>query len=269
MSIISRIRDRRTYAGGDNLALDSTELTERRRDIAANDPPTRYAFELWYRELATRVAEAPPGKRVELGSGGGFLEEFIPGLVKTDVVPLPFTDHVCRAESMPYGDSEVSALVMVNVLHHVTNVEAFFAEATRVLKPGGLVAMIEPYVSPLSRLIYRYVHHEPFDPKVTAWQLAEGGRLSGGNDALPWIIFCRDRERFVSSFPMLSITSVRRHDMFTHMLSGGVTGPSLLSTGTLRAVHGLEASVLRPLAPLCALFFTVCLTRRANVNDIE
>jgi hypothetical protein len=34
--------------------------------------------------------------RVELGSGGGFLDQFVGDLIKTDVVELPFIDSVCQ-----------------------------------------------------------------------------------------------------------------------------------------------------------------------------
>src|SRR5437870_869733 len=46
----------------------------------------------WYRELlpAHRETEHLSGDIVEVGCGPGFLEEFIPGLIKTDSVPNPF-----------------------------------------------------------------------------------------------------------------------------------------------------------------------------------
>ena len=34
------------------------------------------------------------------------------------------------------------------------------AEAGRVLQQGGRLAMIEPWITPLSFLLYRYLHHE-------------------------------------------------------------------------------------------------------------
>jgi 2-polyprenyl-3-methyl-5-hydroxy-6-metoxy-1,4-benzoquinol methylase len=44
-------------------------------------------------------------------------------------------------------------IVMTNVLHHIPDARAFLKEAARCLHPGGVIAMIEPWVSPWSRLI--------------------------------------------------------------------------------------------------------------------
>lgn len=52
-------------------------------------------------------------------------------MIKTDVLELPFLDNVCYAEQLPYPDRSVGALAMVNVLHHVSDVDAFFREAVR------------------------------------------------------------------------------------------------------------------------------------------
>jgi len=49
---------------------------------------------------------------------------------------------------------------MLDVLHHLPHPLDFIAEATRVLAPGGLMVMIEPWITPFSYLLYRYFHHE-------------------------------------------------------------------------------------------------------------
>jgi hypothetical protein len=149
---------------------------------------------------------------------------------------------------------------MVNLLHHVTDAEAFFAEARRVLRQSGLIAMIEPYVTPFSRLVYRYLHHEPFDPQATEWKLPPSGRLSGGNDALPWIMLVRDRGQFESRFPELRIEPMRPHSSLSHLLSGGVTTRALAPVEVIRALRKLEDTVPQ-LMQYSGLFFTVVLRR--------
>ncbi len=149
------------------LDLDDPETTVRRRDLAISKKSLNLSYRKWYAQFQEIDRLAPPGIRLELGSGGGFLADVIPGLVTTDVLPLPFVDMVCQAENLPQADGTVGAIFMINVLHHVCDVERFFEEAQRVLVGGGVVAMIEPYVSPFSRFVYTHLHHEPFDTAVT------------------------------------------------------------------------------------------------------
>ena len=78
------------------MAVDDPALTVRRRELSKTKCGLRLSYRAWYRELE-RVSEmAPPGTRVELGSGGGFLEEQIAGMLKTDVLPLPFPSDSAR-----------------------------------------------------------------------------------------------------------------------------------------------------------------------------
>ena len=242
------------------VSLDSPEMTIRRRELVQRNVCARFSFERWYHELRALVVSAPEGLRVELGSGGGFMDQFIPNLITTDVVELPFVDRVCYAEELPFPASSVAAVTMVNVLHHVGNVERFLSEAERVLVPGGVIAIIEPYVSRFSRIIYGYVHHEPFDPKAQEWALPPGGRLSGANAALPWIVFVRDRKRFESQFPKLRIELVRPHTAFSHLLSGGVTTRSLVPIRAIRGLARMEARFPRAMAHV-GLFCTIVVRR--------
>lgn len=248
------------YAELRGVPIDSPEMTVRRRELLQRNACARFSFARWYQELATCVAKAPPGLRVELGSGGGFLDQFIPNLIKTDVIELPFIDKVCCAEQLPFPDGSTGALIMVNVLHHVADIEAFLREATRVLVRGGVIAFVEPFVSQFSRLVYRYLRHEPFDPGASDWQLPPAGRLSGGNDALPWIVFVRDRALFECRYPALRMETFRPHSALVHLLSGGVTTRPLAPLWVIRALARVEdrhpAAMRR-----FGLFFTVVIRR--------
>jgi SAM-dependent methyltransferase len=261
-----RLRRLLEYPEVSDVPLDSPEMTILRRNLVKKNRAAHLSFERWYIELAALAATAPEGQRLELGSGGGFMEEFIPGLVKTDVVSLPFIDSVCRAEQLPFQTGSIGALLMVNVLHHIPDVDVFFREAQRVVKPGGLIAMIEPYVSTFSRFVYTRLHHEPFEPEMTDWYLPEQGRLSGGNDALPWIVLVRDSDRFSIAYPGLTIEHVRPHSFLTHMLSGGVTTRSLLPVPVLKALYLGELG-LTPAMRRLALFATYLIRRTEAPQD--
>lgn len=110
---------------------------------------------------------------------------------------------------------------MVDVYHHVPDVECLLAEAVRPLAPGGCLAMVEPWVSSWSWLIYAHLHPEPFEPNAVDWRFASSGPLSGANSALPWLVFQRGRARFAKRFPELRIATIRPGFPFSYLASGG------------------------------------------------
>lgn len=76
----------------------------------------------------------------------------------------PFLDEFRRLESdrWPLPDGAADLIVCDNVLEHLPDPDAFFAEAWRVLKPGGSLCIRTPnrwnYIALLSRLVPNYSH---------------------------------------------------------------------------------------------------------------
>ena len=140
---------------------------------------------------------------------------------------------------MPFDNQSLDAIVMIDVLHHIPDARAFFREATRCLKPGGRVVMIEPANTCWGRFIYTHFHHEGFDPN-TVWEFQSQGPLSTANGALPWIVFNRDRRQFESEFPSLQIINIRHHTPFRYLASGGLTLRQLVPTWSYPLFKGLE-----------------------------
>jgi SAM-dependent methyltransferase len=52
--------------------------------------------------------------------------------------------RVGEAERMPFPDASFDVVVFSNSLHHIPGMDAALAEAARVVKPGGLVYVMEP-----------------------------------------------------------------------------------------------------------------------------
>src|SRR5207237_1798657 len=48
------------------------------------------------------------------------------------------------AERLPFGDAELDAVTMFDVLEHVADPERVLAEVRRVLRPGGLFHLVLP-----------------------------------------------------------------------------------------------------------------------------
>jgi SAM-dependent methyltransferase len=244
-----------------DVCVDDVEGTARHRAIIAQKPFLRRLYEEWYSRIAAAV---PAGDRpaLEIGSGAGFLARHVANLVTSELVAMPGVAVALDARRLPFRQATLRAIVMTNVLHHIAHPRAFLAEAARVVHPGGVVVMLEPWRSRWSQLIYRSLHAEPFEPSATRWEFAEGGRLSAANGALPWIIFERDRQLFEREFPCWRIESI---DLevgmpFRYLLSGGVSLRSLTPAATFGAWRLIERA-LSPWMTSWAMFAIIRLRR--------
>jgi SAM-dependent methyltransferase len=158
----------------------------------------------WYNHLKINSGNTDSHKILEIGSGAGFIKEIMPNVLTSDIIKLPTCDTVIDCTNIPFEDNYFDSILMVDVLHHISNVDLFFIQAQRTLKPGGLIVMSEPWNCAWSRFIYKNFHHEPFNVN-SDWRIPQKGPLSGANGALPWIVFERDIALFHTKFPKLKL----------------------------------------------------------------
>ena len=241
------------------LDVDDPRTTRNRREIIGRKRLLRRVYQDWYRRLRESVPEGR-GAILELGSGAGFLRDWIPQAVCSEVFYCSWVDAVLDAGALPFADSSLRAVVMTNVLHHVPQPFRFFDEVARCLRPGGVVTMIEPWVSRWSRLVYSRLHSEPFEPDVPGAEMTSTGPLSGANNALPWIVFARDRARFQSEVTRLRLISIRPIMPFVYLASGGVSMRSF-SPGWSYPLWRLLESVVAPWNRELAMFAHIQLER--------
>lgn len=208
------------------------------------------------------AAELPPGTGdvLELGSGAGYCDRYVQGLITSEVFPCPTARLVVDARELPFDDGSLRAIVFTDVLHHVPDVRRFFSEASRCLRPGGKILMIEPWVTPWSKFIFMNLHHEPFLPEAQSWSFPNSGPLSCANGAIPWIVFVRDRMTFESEFPGLYIERIRPFLPFRYLVSGGVGMRALVPGFTYPLWVRLE-KMIESQMPRLAMFAFVSLRR--------
>jgi len=185
------------------------------------------------------------GAVLELGAGGGFMSDFVPGLITSELFYCPNVQAVIDGLRLPFAAKSLRGVVMTNVLHHLPQPRFFFAEAARCVRSGGVIAMIEPWVSPWSKFIYTHLHHEPFQPEAPLWELPTSGPLSGANDALPWIILSRDRQKFEQEFRQWRIELIKPMMPFCYLLSGGVSLRGLAPSWSFEPCRQLENALDR------------------------
>ena len=138
----------------------------------------------WYALILTALPSGT-GSVVELGSGAGFLKEFLPELITSDIVLNPRVRMVLDGQTLPFRKGSLRAVVMVNVLHHIPHPRLLFTEAGRCCRSGGALVLIEPWNTPWSRLVYSRWHHEPFAPEASDWEFPARGSLSGPTRPCP------------------------------------------------------------------------------------
>src|SRR5262245_15438712 len=117
------------------VAMSDQEVIRRHRTIWAVRPELRAVYQEWFAQLLRCVEGLRPV--VEIGTGPGFLKEYFPQVISTDIIPTPYVDVVCDAGFLPFQSGSIGALVMIDVLHHLPRPLEFLAEASRILRPGG------------------------------------------------------------------------------------------------------------------------------------
>lgn len=243
-----------------NLELDDPSTTYVRRQIIQEKEFLNKIYQEWYSTLSTQLKNLNK-PILEIGSGAGFLSEYVPNVISSDLHRYPWLRLVMDGHRLPFVREALHAIVMNNVFHHMLRVEKFFYEATRCVETGGLISMIEPWVTQWSTIIYSKLHHEPFNPQEKSWSFPSSGPLSGANIALPWIVFERDRERFERDYPQWKIRKISLGMPFRYLLSGGISTVSLMPGFTYNFWRKME-SLLYPWIHKWAMFALIVLEKQ-------
>ena len=168
------------------------------------------------------------------------------------------------ANHLPFPDRYFANLVLFDVLHHLPRPVGFFTEAERVLQSGGRLVLMEPAITPVSRIFYTFLHPEP-----VVWDcdpLDETALLSGpapldANQAVPSLLFGRHRNRFEQRFPSLKVLTVRKTGLFAYPLSGGFRRWSLIPGWAAAALMRVEPVLEPVLGPVMAFRLHVVVER--------
>ena len=131
--------------------------------VIINDAYLSALYQTSYGRLREVVATCSPDATVEIGAGLGLATRLGYAWMTSDIDRG--ADHTAQhaAQQLPYRTGSLDALVLKDTWHHVPDIEAFLAEAHRVLRVGGIVAVFDPYWGWLARFVYRFLHQERWD----------------------------------------------------------------------------------------------------------
>lgn len=178
---------------------------------------------------------------IEIGSGASTVSfSKIKNVIRTDIQTGKLVDVSFDATKIPLRDSSFSNVIGFDVLHHISFPLEFLQEAHRVLKPGGRLVFIEPFISPTSYIFYKLAHHEPVDLAWNPWlQRGSSEDPYDSNQAIPTIMLRKS-----------NVTRIQRELGFglvgcwyggiVYPLTGGFKKWSLVNSSTLRFLLGLE-----------------------------
>lgn len=240
-------------------------------EILARKPMLRGVFEEFYQlcvALDRSYFGEAPGNRVELGAGVSLFKSLYPEVLVTDVKWADHLDAVVDAQEMPFRTGSIRALYGLSFFHHLSDPEAFFRETLRVLAPGGGCVLLEPFHGLVASQHYRFLHSfEGYDKTAPDWASRDraGLAMRDANQALSYIVFERDRERFSRLFPNLEIVYRRPlRSYLRYFFSGGLNYRSLLPSFFIGPLKLLEKA-LTPTLPVTALYQMIVLRKRAKL----
>jgi SAM-dependent methyltransferase len=246
----------------------SLERLAEHRQIWRRKPLLGDVYAPWFEAL---LREVPPGGRaLEVGAGPGFLAPYARAraggagrLVSVDLLPAPWNAASADAQSLPFVAGAFDAVLALDVLHHLSEPARFFEESVRVLKPSGRIAVVEPWVTPFSYPIYKWLHEETCRSGLDHWR-----PFAAGPDKQPFegdggIFTQLIRRTSDSQWRQLGLEPPRLCllNCMTYVLSLGFRGASLLPRALAPAVMTLDRW-LAPAAPLLALRAVVVWQRR-------
>jgi SAM-dependent methyltransferase len=237
----------------------SGEQLQRHLALWQEKPALRLVYAVWFDLL---LEQLPRGAiTLEIGAGMGAFAAHArarrPDLrwIATELAVTGWNDVVADALRLPFREATIDAVVGLDVLHHLARPRWFFTEAARVLRPGGRLALVEPWVTPLSFVIYRFFHQEscvfsdPWEPFADTGDITK--EAFDGNAAVLNLVV---RRTAMEDWASLGFAPPRVDLLngFAYLLTLGFRTTSLLPATAAPAALRLD-HWLRALAPAVAL----------------
>lgn len=247
----------------DHFTLD-TQATIRNASLIRQNNSLAYWYEAAFKIIFHLLNPRKSSLILEIGSGGSPLKRFFPGLITSDILPLPHVDLVLDCQQINscvvIDDHSLDAIIGFNTLHHISNPLLFLNHASVKLKSQAKVYLLEPFFSTLSTPIYQYLHPESANMSLEEPYIhIRTGPLSSSEQCLPYLLFFKQKTWLESLRSSYDINSLRLipYSSLSYFVTGGVTLNSHLPLFLYRPFHRIDQLLASNLPNCFASFFIV------------
>lgn len=224
------------------------QLLLKQRENILRSPALRFYFQQLYENIQLDITRA--SRVLEVGAGSGVSEIFLThqNLLRTDYYAFPEfnVDGACLMEELPFEDSEFSAVLAVDTIHHSLNPVKALYEMFRVLSPGGAILIIEPFVSAFSYIPYLLLHNEAtswrYRPITTTSRVSTNHEASDGDQGVSRFLISEfeDQSIVFHSDTRVEILYLSWLDFF---LTGGVNRRIPVPSTLIKLISKLERNI--------------------------
>lgn len=157
-----------------------------------------------------RFLDSVEGVVLNIGSGNSPKRK---GVVNVDMMDYENCDIVCDIHFLPFKDNSVDAVMSVAMLEHVSEPQNVLKEVQRVLKPGGRIFSVIPFMQPFHASPHDYQRYTLTGIEFLHrdFQIIESGVFSGPISGALWVL----QECLASVF---SLGSEKLRNLFTILL---------------------------------------------------
>ncbi len=173
---------------------------------------------------------------VNLGSGNTDISPFVSNI---DIFPYDNVDLACTIDFLPIRDESVDVVLSVAALEHVPEPETVVAEMHRILKPGGVLYVMMPFIQGFHASPHDYSRRTSAGLRRLMRNFEETGLhvASGPTSGLLWVlqewaaILCSFGSRrlyfplhmifMVATFPLKFLDIFLRHHPMAENIASG------------------------------------------------
>lgn len=204
----------------------------RRLARALGDAPSSIRHPGAAEVIAYVAARRPDARVLVIGAGGLDLATPAAVVVHTDVAFAPAVDAIADAHDLPFPDASFDLVVAVAVLEHVADPQRCVAQFARVLRAGGHVFAVTPFLQPVHMGAHDFTRFTPIGHRrlFRAFDEVAAGVAMGVGSVAAWTF----------GAVLQSASAWRPWRMAARMLGLLATPPLRLFDRVLR--HGADAA---------------------------